>query len=678
MAEILGVIASAITVVEIAATTACAISRLKELHNEVQNVPSAIQDLIQQVKILEPFLREMEQIDNNPDLLNDAAIREVVRYCRSLLHELTKAVDDLYEQINIQKKLKRAIARSKVALKKQILSDFEKRLQKVVRMLSIAHESYTMAYCRQLPRIMLEQLAMANNSQQYQTTVTEEKPGISRVKQDRSANLNIDVSGMCSQLDHNPTTSPDSSARKFDRCLRLPWYGSSILGSISTHIERISAESNGFTEYHYNIRIQCPSWLANRAWDILVTRTISGWKIHLRAWRMAPDSSPAVRAIKNNDMQAFKDSIRTGRASIFDRHSYGDTLLHIAIMAQNNDFIPILLAAGLDFTEQNYVGDTPLGYLINELTPQSKHWVNLSFFASYGTFDGLEEDQKALDSIPRCVLYGEILTKYRIDYPEGFELFRLRILSPFQNLDLCTRLRSAAQWSSIPPCLIRFLVCKEGRLCKEAAGCDTPLWNFLAYFVSECFDGQILHYSYEGLYTSTSMYGGFQSLLKEVLEAGATNLHSLYDLRSLVWLKETMIECPATPLFWCIWNSFDSFRVLAHSRYWTFMGVHKARVNRALKAWVSLLKDCGIDLKEYGKREQSLLLGNRVLLEHLWIPQSRYYEWGSCEVGRIRNIRYGADPEDWEIEWGVIRTQRDDSKLGQTEPCFSMPGDWPD
>ncbi|KAI0138970.1 hypothetical protein F4776DRAFT_617464 [Hypoxylon sp. NC0597] len=679
MAEILGVIASAITVVELSATTARAISRLQGLHNEIQNLPSAIQDLIQQVKILEPFVREMEQVDDaDPILLNDVTIREVIRYCRSSLQELTRAVDDLYEQINTQKRVKRAVAKYKVALKKHILLDFEKKLQKVVTMLSIAHGSYTMTYCKQLPRIMLEQLATASGSQRCQGAVTEEKPDMPRAKRRPSTKVGVDGAELGTHLARKLATCPDSSVREFKRYLRLPWYGDSMLGSLATHVGRMSATPSGFTEYNYDIRIQCPSWLASRAWDILITAAISGWKIRLRAWRRAPDSSPAVRAIKNNDIQAFKDSLRTGCASVFDRHSYGDTLLHIAIMARNLEFIPILVAAGLDFTEQNDTGDTALGYLINELTPQFKHWVDLSFFASYATFDALEEDQRALDSIPRCMLYGEVFTKYRDDYPEGFELFKLYILSPFQNLDLCTRLRSAAHWPSIPPHLIRFLLYKEGTLCKEVSGNKNPLWNFLAYFVSEWFDEQILGYSYDGLYSSTSTYGVFQSLLKEILDGGATDLHSLYDLRNLVWLSETMIECPTTPLIWCIWNSFDSFRILAHSKYWTFMAVHKVRVKRALHAWVSMLRDCGIDLEEYGRREQSLLLRNPVLLGHRWIPQSRYCRWGSREVGRIRNIRYGADPDDWEIEWDISRTRSDDSKLGQTELCFSMPGNWPD
>ncbi|OTA61587.1 hypothetical protein K449DRAFT_422966 [Hypoxylon sp. EC38] len=656
MAELIGVVASAIAVVQLSATTARAISRLQGLHDEIQNVPSAIQDLIQQVKILEPFVKEMDQVnDADPILLNDVTIREVIRYCRLSLQELTRAVDDLYEQINTHKRVKRTVARYKVVLKKQILLDFEKRLQKVVTMLNIAHGSYTIAYCRQLPRIMLERLAATNGSQRCEAAVTEQKPDIPRAERRPSMNVGIDGAELGDQLVQKLAKCPDSSVREFKRYLRLPW------------------ENKRNTKWAHGIY-----WLASRAWDILITAAISGWKIRLRAWRRAPDSSPAVKAIKNNDIEAFKDSLRTGRASIFDRHSYGDTLLHIAIMARNHEFIPILVASGLDFTEQNDTGDTALGYLINELTPQFRHWVDLSFFASYATFDALEEDQRALDSIPRCMLYGEVFTKYRNDYPEGFELFKLHILSPFQNLDLPMRLRSAAHWSSIPPHLIRFLLYKEGTLCKEVSDSDNPLWNFLAYFVSEWFDEQILGYSYEGLYSSTSTYGRFQSLFKDVLDGGATNIHSLYDLRNLVWLSQTMIECPTTPLIWCIWNSFDSFRILAHSQYWTFMTVHKVRVKRALHAWVSMLKDCGINLEEYGKREQSLLLGNPVLLGHQWIPQSRYCKWGSCEVGRIRNIRYGANPEDWEIEWDISRTRLDDSKLVQTELRFSMPGHWPD
>lgn len=145
MAEIVGTVASAIAIAEVAVKATTAISQLKELYEEVQGVPETLQDLVEQVNILTPFVFELERINTiDPILFDDAAIRSSTEYCRASLQKLIVVVDDLRAQVNSDKRLIRGLAKVKVVLKKQVLADFEKRLQRVIGMLGSAQQSYMM------------------------------------------------------------------------------------------------------------------------------------------------------------------------------------------------------------------------------------------------------------------------------------------------------------------------------------------------------------------------------------------------------------------------------------------------------------------------------------------------------------------------------------------------------
>lgn len=151
MAEILGIVASSITVAEVASKAGGAVTRLKRLWQDIRNVPDTINDLMKQIDILDPLIWELETEVNerrasiNPILFNDSALRKSTEYCREAVSDLTRLVDDLKTQVDTERKLKRRFGKVKVALKAQAIADYERRLRKAVCFLNLAQSSY-MAY----------------------------------------------------------------------------------------------------------------------------------------------------------------------------------------------------------------------------------------------------------------------------------------------------------------------------------------------------------------------------------------------------------------------------------------------------------------------------------------------------------------------------------------------------
>lgn len=107
---------------------------------------------MQQIEVLNPLIQEIEaETSKWPDASADTAIpsnamamHRSAEFCRESIRDLTGMVDDLRSKIYARKKLRQVVARVKIVLKKKVLLDLERRLQKVVMLLSLAQHSYTM------------------------------------------------------------------------------------------------------------------------------------------------------------------------------------------------------------------------------------------------------------------------------------------------------------------------------------------------------------------------------------------------------------------------------------------------------------------------------------------------------------------------------------------------------
>jgi hypothetical protein len=146
MAEVLAVAASGIAVAQVAAQVGKSIFKLKQLWDELQDVPSSMGDLLDQIDCLDPALWEAENTFSQARLpaafWNDSLGNRSTAYCRKALSSLTELVDELALQVNRPGKLKKKLGSAKVVLKREQLKTLERRLQNAVRMLTLAQQSY--------------------------------------------------------------------------------------------------------------------------------------------------------------------------------------------------------------------------------------------------------------------------------------------------------------------------------------------------------------------------------------------------------------------------------------------------------------------------------------------------------------------------------------------------------
>ncbi|XXG97864.1 ATP-dependent RNA helicase dbp6 [Hypoxylon texense] len=555
MAELVGFVASTITVAGIASTAA---SKLKRLWDEVQNVPETITDLVQQIEILESHIGQIESEINergastNP-IFNDPAVRLSTEYCRECIESLASIIDELRVKIDTQKNPKRTLSKMRVVLKKQVLAHFEGRLQKAVSLLGLTQQGYMMT-----------------------------------------------------------------------------------------------------------------------VWDIQVAKATSGWKAKLRVWRVAPDSL-AIKAIKDDDYDGLRDSLAAGHATPFDRTQTGDTLLHLAAQHANHKIIDLLVGAGLGFDEKNDGLISVLRRFVYQLQQSAGLSDMLDFLTSQGAFENPVYDCVASANridIPMLAVVDfigerespapDILMIY-----QSYILPRLQDLRPFVSTFFVV---APGDWS---PQDARILVWKDGRIregnISRAMDDGLPIWNLLAYSMGTS----------ESL-ANTENLQKWQSYISQDMPGitNSMNLHNAIDVPGCQpWLLHNP-QSPLTPLLWLLLLTLDSWHAQGHLCN-SFEEVYSPHLKPALRRWLTLLKSCGVDLEEYGTREQDLLQSNRSVSSYDWKFRSGYYGPVTGESVRLRNIVHGANVDDWELVWD-IGYPRHCTGTGSCEPHFPVPGGWPD
>lgn len=155
MAEVLGLVASGISVAQVAGSILTDSLKLKSLLDEVKNAPECLRDMLDQLELLTPILCEATTSDYDAASTSlphpsahshvQQALQNTLRACQTAGEQLELLAADLMSQIDVARggvRLKRAMV--KVVLKKGTLTQYGTRLQKMIQLLTLAQNTYIM------------------------------------------------------------------------------------------------------------------------------------------------------------------------------------------------------------------------------------------------------------------------------------------------------------------------------------------------------------------------------------------------------------------------------------------------------------------------------------------------------------------------------------------------------
>jgi len=111
------------------------------------------------------------------------------------------------------------------------------------------------------------------------------------------------------------------------------------------------------------------------------------------------------------------------------------------------------------------------------------------------------------------------------------------------------------------------------------------------------------------------------------------------------------------------------------------MGIWQPVAAILLTRWLSELRGCGVDLMEYGRREQNIWTCSRHNIARSLDFEVTTSHWSSskqayvkdCLAVRLQGFDYGPAPEDWILHWEV-----DTEKIWEeaSSNTHLMPGAW--
>ncbi|KPM44816.1 hypothetical protein AK830_g1758 [Neonectria ditissima] len=348
MAELLGVVSSAITIVETAGKLVSSAITLKRLWDEVQDVPDSIRRQMLQLEMLVPVLEGMEdEFQQTRNMLrNDRAAIRSLEYCRKAMEELEGLTQDMQLQITTARKGKRTLAKFKVTLKKGVVQQCQERLGSTLQLLALSQQTYLIALTRVQPSIIMSEFqalqAQSREAEAPQVGVVEEETeeGTALGPSLESKDCDKDKSNFTSRTSQN--RPPWSNVR------RIPWQKFSLLPKFSYQATEVSAgHSLTVTSQVHQARIQLPWWLAQKAWDFQAYRAYDGWQIQLTPWCIRPRGSEVFRYAFRGSTDELLAAFDRKEASLYDCDPYGWTLFDYAFGALSTGPFEQLINMGL-------------------------------------------------------------------------------------------------------------------------------------------------------------------------------------------------------------------------------------------------------------------------------------------------------------------------------------------
>lgn len=144
MAEVVGIVASGVSIGGLAGQITASIIKLKSFWDQVQDAPADIRDLIEELEDLNYLLADIEDEQRlTSTVLDSTSSMRCLQHCKQGAARLKEVTDSLSTDLQANSKLKRKWASTMVMLKKEKIDRYKAKLERAIRLLSLSHQLYT-------------------------------------------------------------------------------------------------------------------------------------------------------------------------------------------------------------------------------------------------------------------------------------------------------------------------------------------------------------------------------------------------------------------------------------------------------------------------------------------------------------------------------------------------------
>jgi hypothetical protein len=147
MAEVIGLVASGISIAQIAGQVTSSIAKIKEFWDQVKAAPDDISYLLLEMDsfslILQHIRDDLEQNALPEIVFNNDGVRQSLELCRSGAVELEELTNELTSKLDEKSGLRRKIGSIKTVLKQDDIKRLKRKLKNAIRLLSLAYQCHT-------------------------------------------------------------------------------------------------------------------------------------------------------------------------------------------------------------------------------------------------------------------------------------------------------------------------------------------------------------------------------------------------------------------------------------------------------------------------------------------------------------------------------------------------------
>ncbi|KAH6990288.1 hypothetical protein EDB80DRAFT_168178 [Ilyonectria destructans] len=626
MAEVLGIVTSVITVIETAGKLGTSAIKLKQLWDEVQDVPESIKRQMQHLDMLTPVLEDMEyEFQQTRNMVrNDRTARRSLENCRKVVADLEELVEDMQSQVTGAKKGRRTTAKFKVTLKKAVVQQYHERLGSALQLLAMSQQTYLFALTRAQPSMIVSEFraiqAQSREANASRVQIVEDEAEV------EEAHSPIQEGESCAgQQVRNRTSQTRFPSRK---TRRLPHRNPGFLPRLAYEVTEASdGDSGSVTSQVYQARLQLPWWLAQNAWDFQAYRAYDGWKIQLTPWCTRPFDSIVFRYAADGDTDSLLAALEQKEGSLYDRGPNGYTLLDYALYTPQIGLCKWLVNKGLKF-EQNSDNSTAFNkYIYGNVSISLTDLLDFNrFLAENG---GFEDEVETLflaegEDVPRWLYLSKAIWKV----PGLLAIVQESCLPNFDQIAPISGFR-IFDWRR--PNSRILMVTLAGQELVSPAQFRAQQPSVTVHNSFGC------HYFSRAIYLTMAGVGLEWSDNMRVLTRWLLTGASAEEVIYLVGGVRTR--------YLGVWEMCGS---IWRGTTYNSMHITGRCVQTAVRMWLEDLMEAGVDLEAYGELEDEFLVEGAVERD-LKFPDGSLYP---ASMGPyIVCAEYGPRPEDWIFEY---------------------------
>lgn len=331
MAEVLGVVASGMSVVSLAIQVAESINKLKAFYSLVQSAPTEILLLLDELETLSLILEDIDSSTRDGLFLNPrvkVAVMRSYRLCRSSGEALARLAAELELGVNARKRR----GGLKAAMKKEKIDELRKRLENTKVTMMLASQCYSQAIQQQKWESHEQDMAnimdaMSGVSQLFEFS----KLSSNQDEIPKNEGENISENGNLVSTRNTRTTN---SSRHWNHQKTKKTNGAKkMLG----YLDILTQEYGNSTATM--IWLQFPSWIHSQRYQFCLSKSCQGWEQSLRSYNVLPFDDLVFQYSMEGNVIGLQRLFQVGKASPFVVDPDGRSPLHVSIgRGVANDF----------------------------------------------------------------------------------------------------------------------------------------------------------------------------------------------------------------------------------------------------------------------------------------------------------------------------------------------------